>query len=293
MGEGNPLESSPDEVLVRGLQSGDALERFERMTALPMLVLALAIIPLLVVPLTVDLSPVQAEMFLVIDWMIWAAFAAEYGIRLYLSPDRKYFVRHNLLDLAFVLLPFLRPLRIARSARAFRLLRAARAVVIFGRAAKAARNVFTRHKLHYALLVALFAIVGGGILVSDLEKGAAESNIKTAADGIWWAVTTVSTVGYGDHFRVTPEAKGIAVLLMIVGIGLFGLLAASLASYFVEQGREPLSAKVDELQDQLNRMEAMLSRAVAAGDDELGFGMKPISVPENGDGIAGHTKPDR
>jgi voltage-gated potassium channel len=110
--------------------SQEALDRFERQTAWPMMALALAIIPLLVVPLLVDLPSGVETTFFALDWLIWVAFVLEYGIRLYLAPSKRHFVSHNIIDLLFVLIPFLRPLRVLRSARAFSVLRAARGTVI-------------------------------------------------------------------------------------------------------------------------------------------------------------------
>jgi voltage-gated potassium channel len=82
--------------------SAEALERFERQSAWPMLVLSVAIIPLLVIPLTVDLSPPTESVFVSVDWLIWAAFAIEYGIRLYLAPNKGRFVKGHVLDLVVV-----------------------------------------------------------------------------------------------------------------------------------------------------------------------------------------------
>src|SRR4026207_1731213 len=106
--------------------SQEALDSFERHTAWPMLVLSLAIIPLLVIPLAADLSPSSERTLFALDWFLWAAFALEYGIRLYLAPSKGQFMRANVIDLVVVVVPFLRPLRVMRSARMLRLLRAAR-----------------------------------------------------------------------------------------------------------------------------------------------------------------------
>jgi voltage-gated potassium channel len=240
-------------------RDGEALERFERATALPMLVLALAIIPLLVIPLTVDLSPAMTNTLEVIGWMIWAVFAAEYGIRLYLAPDKGHFVRHNIVDLLVVILPFLRPLRVMRSARALRLLRAIRAVVILARVAEAARNVLRRHGLQYVLLVAMGVVVAGGLLIEEAERNAPGAHIHNVADGLWWAVTTVTTVGYGDTFPVTPAGKGIAVVLMLLGIGLFGALAASLSAFFIERHQDDtFQPQIHEVMERLQRIEDAL-----------------------------------
>src|SRR5437773_832786 len=124
----------------------EALETFERETALPMLFLSLAVVPLLIVPLVVNLSHGAEQTFFALYWLVWAAFAVEYVVRLFMAPYKLFFVRHNVMDLLIVVLPFLRPLRIVRSARALRLLRSARTVTFLGRGGKTARDIHTRHK---------------------------------------------------------------------------------------------------------------------------------------------------
>ena len=79
--------------------SAEALKRFERQTAWPMLMLSLAIVPLLVLPLVVDLSASTESVFFALDWIIWAAFAVEYGVRLYLAPEKWPFVRRNVIEI--------------------------------------------------------------------------------------------------------------------------------------------------------------------------------------------------
>lgn len=238
-----------------------ALERFERQTALPMLVLAVAIIPLLLIPLLTDVSGATKTTIVSIEWFIWAAFALEYMIRLYLAPEKWAFVRSNKIDLVVVVLPFLRPLRIARSARALRILRAARLVVFVARGTSALRDVLTRHHLGYVLLVVLMVVVGAALLVETLERDAPEANIMGVGDALWWALTTVTTVGYGDRFPTTPAGRGVGVVLMVLGIALFGYLAGALASFFFERDEE---AKVDpqlqELNDRLARVEDLLTK---------------------------------
>jgi voltage-gated potassium channel len=239
--------------------SQEALDRFERQTALPMMILALAIIPLLAVPLIIDLPSGVESTFFALDWFIWVAFVLEYGIRLYLAPSKRYFVSHNIIDLLFVLIPFLRPLRIVRSVRAFSLLRAFRGTVILLRAVKAAKTVLTTHKLGYTLLIAVGVVVGSGLLVATLEETDPERNIQSIPDGLWWAVTTITTVGYGDRFPVTPVGRAIGAGVMILGIGLFRLLAASLASLLVERDLErEIDPQIAEIDERLGRIERLL-----------------------------------
>jgi len=227
-----------------------------------MLVLSLAIIPLLVIPLVVELSPNTESVIFALDWIIWAAFAVEYGVRLYLAPEKLPFVRKNVIDLVVVVVPFLRPLRVARSARMLRLLRAGRVGVFLLRGIDAIRDVLTRHRLHYTLLVATFVTVGAGILVAEIERGAADSSITSIPDGIWWAATTVTTVGYGDMYPRTAAGRGVAVVLMLVGVGLFGVLAGSLASFLIERGRSdevrPDDIGLEDIAARLDRIERRL-----------------------------------
>jgi voltage-gated potassium channel len=237
-----------------------------------MLVLALAIVPLLVIPLVVELSPNTESAFFALDWIIWAAFAVEYGIRLYLAPEKWPFVRRNVIDLVVVVVPFHRPHRVARSTRMLRLLRAGRVGVFLLRGIDAIRDVLTRHKLHYTLLVATFVTVGAGVLVAEIERGAADSSITSIPDGIWWAATTVTTVGYGDMYPRTAAGRGVAVVLMLVGVGLFGLLAGSLASFLIERGRSdevrPDDIGLEDIAARLERIERRLEGLDRSQDRE-------------------------
>ena len=240
-------------------RSQEALDRFERQTAVPMMILALAIIPLLVIPLVFQLTPSVETTFFALDWFIWAAFVVEYGVRLYLAPSKRHFVSHNIIDLVFVLIPFLRPLRIVRSARAFSVLRAARGTVILLRAIKAVQDVLRRHKLGYTLLIAMVVIVGSGLLVAELEQADPERNIRSIPDALWWAITTVTTVGYGDRFPVTAIGRAVGAVVMVIGIGLFGLLAASLASFMIEKDIEKgLDPQMVQIEERLSRIETLL-----------------------------------
>lgn len=268
------LSATTAPALACGVQKGprtDALKRFERQTAIPMLVLSLAIIPLLLIPLIWELSPRLDTTFVAIDWFIWAAFAVEYGARLYLAPAKWAFVKRNKIDLVVIVLPFLRPLRVVRSARALRILRAARVVSFIGRGFDAAKDVLTRHKLHYALAITIAVVVGGAMLVESFEGGAPNGNIGSVPDALWWAVTTVTTVGYGDRFPTTPAGRGVGVVLMIVGIALFGFLAGSLASFFLERREETeVDPKLAEISERLERIEHALELQTEARTRDSG-----------------------
>jgi voltage-gated potassium channel len=247
----------------------EALHRIERATAWPMLFLAVAIIPIIVVPLVVKLSPRSTSLLLAADWLIWAAFAIEYIIRAFIAPRKWHFFSHNVIDFVVVAIPFAQPLRLLRSVRVLRVLRATRVAAFAGKGAKEGRALFSRENFSYAILVGSLAILGGAALVLVVEKDASTSNIRSFPDAIWWAISTVATVGYGDKYPVTAEGRAIAIVLMLLGIGLFGLIAATLSSFFVEQHTKN---QLDEVVSRLEAIErALVEAQAAAGNDPVGY----------------------
>lgn len=247
-----------------------ALERFERATELPLLILAVAIVPLLLAQVVFKLSDTAEAAVIAVDWFTWAVFALEYVIRLALTEQRWRFVRREWPALLIVVIPFLRPLRVMRVARSFRLLRLARLAAFLTVVTRASRRLLTRHKLHYALLITGVMVVGCALLVHTLEDGHGGS-IDSVGDALWWSITTVTTVGYGDMFSVTPAGRGVAAVLMFTGIALFGVLTANLAALMVDQGAgesdgdgTSIAARHDRIESQL----ATLTRALADDHQE-------------------------
>jgi voltage-gated potassium channel len=230
-------------------KNADAYERFDRAVEAPMMVLAIVWLPVLIIPFVVSLKPGLAQSFAVIDYTVWGLFVVEYLIKLTLAPSRRRFVRTHILDLVVIALPMLRPLRV---------LRVFRAGALAGEATKRGRKVFTDHGLHYVLLSALVVVFAGSGLVLVFERHAKGANIHDYGQALWWAVVTVTTVGYGDRYPVTPAGQGVAVVLMLLGIALLGVITANVASFFVGEDTKGLRGEITELREQLARMEALL-----------------------------------
>jgi len=237
-----------------------AFERFSSAVDGPMMVLALAMIPLIVVPLVYDLSPAANSAFLAIDYLVWAAFAVEYVVKLWLAPDRWRFFKANIPDLLIVVVPMLRPLRILRSVRLLRLLRLARLAAFAVEGIHEARGILRRRGLSWVLLIVAALTLVAAALVLNFERDAPNGNIQSYPDALWWAVTTITTVGYGDRFPLSPAGRGVAVVLMVAGIAMFGIVTASIAAYFVEQRAEQdLAGRLDQLLERLDRLDARLA----------------------------------
>ncbi|MBO0693157.1 MAG: ion transporter, partial [Acidimicrobiaceae bacterium] len=146
------------------------------------------------------------------DIVIWIIFAAEYVIRLALAPHKFRFVWSNPLDLVVVAVPVLRPLRLARLARL------ARVGVLTGLASRQRRARLHVDTAIQVVLVAAVIVFVGAVGMLDVERNAPGSNIHTFGDALWWALATVTTVGYGDRFPVTGQGRLIGAAVMITGI---------------------------------------------------------------------------
>ena len=242
-------------------RSDEALDRFTRATELPMLLLAISMIPLLLIPWLLELSANVNRTIVAIDWFIWAAFVFELGTKTYLAPARRRFLIRHWYDVLLVVLPFLRPLRVVRSARALRLLRVTRLLTFVARLSKTTRVVLTRHRLDYTLAVAMTAVFASAAAVYYLERGI-EGSIDDFGTALWWAIVTVTTVGYGDYSPSSAAGRGVAVLLMLIGIGLFGIVAANIAALFItnedEAGSEELLNEVRALRDQVDELTTLV-----------------------------------
>lgn len=212
------------------------------------LVATLALIPVLILEADATTEGWQ-RVALVGNWIIWAVFAIELAAVLIVAHRKWAAVRAHWLDVAIVVLtiPFLS--KALAWLRLGRFLRLARFGVIVGRALQAERRLTSGDSLRIAALLTLTAVVVGGAAEHTVAAGA----FNNLWDGIWWAVVTVTTVGYGD---LTPKSVGgrlVGMALMFVGIGFLSLLTAAIASRFVKQER---SDEHNELMETLRRIEA-------------------------------------
>jgi voltage-gated potassium channel len=96
--------------------------------------------------------------------------------------------------------------------------------------------------------------------VLEFERGNPQANIDSYPDALRWAVTTITTVGYGDRFPMSPAGRGIAVLLMVAGIAMFGVITATIAAYFVEQkAEEEVAGRLDQISERLDDLQAQMT----------------------------------
>ena len=134
-------------------------------------------------------------------------------------------------------IPFTGLLRLARIARLGRILRMMR-----GQAGRDLVRDVIVNRGEYAtfitILAAIMVLALSSIAVLQFESKAAGANIKTGGEALWWAVVTITTVGYGDYFPVTGLGRLTAFLVMVAGVGIIGALASILASVLVANGSD-------------------------------------------------------
>jgi Ion channel len=107
------------------------------------------------------------------------------------------------------------------------------------------------------LLIVLVLNLIAAAMVLEFERGNPAATIDSYPDALWWAVTTITTVGYGDRFPMSSAGRAVAVVLMIAGIAMFGVITATIAAYFVEQkAEEDVASRLDQIMERLDRIEA-------------------------------------
>jgi voltage-gated potassium channel len=225
-----------------------------------MSVLALALLPVLLLPVVYDLSPGAQEALNVASLILWAAFVVEYVLLLSLAPDRKRHVRTHLPDLVLIAVPMLRPLRALRVLRVFGV-----GASLAVSATKGGASV-ARQGLLWTIGVVLVLLGSLSAVVLDLERDAPNGNIHSYGDAVWWAITTSTTVGYGDRFPTTGAGRAVGVVVMLCGIAVLGVVTAAVAAWFVkadEQDPEAeLVAEVRALRDEIAALRVAVTTVV-------------------------------
>jgi voltage-gated potassium channel len=226
---------------------------------IPVLVAALAVVPVIFLEERAT-SPTSLALAGVANWVIWAVFAAEY-VSVLAATDRKLaYTRRAWLDvlilvISFPLLPAgvasVRLLRLTRLARVLRLLRLVRLAAILTRGGKAVQGIFRKRGLGYMALLTVLVALGLGGVFALVEGG-------RLADGLWWAIVTLTTVGYGDVYPVTGAGRAAASVLMLLGIGFMAFITASVAAYFVGEEEADLAGELRGLRERLDRIEQLL-----------------------------------
>lgn len=222
--------------------------RWRRRSEIPMILAAVLYLVAYSVQVVGDPDPIEARLLETVIWGVWGLFLADYLVSLWLAPARsRWFLRH-LHELVILLLPMLRPLRLLRLVPLLRVLN------------RSGGDALRGHIVLYVVTAMTVLGYAGALAVLDVEQDAPGATIVTLPDALWWALTTVTSVGYGDYYPVTGAGRLVAAGLMIGGIGVLSAVTAAFASWLVENvatargsstGRAEPGAEDTRVHDQL------------------------------------------
>lgn len=185
----------------------------------------------------------------VVSWVVWIFFAGQFSILMILVKDRLRYIRQNwLLPLIIVIgIPFI--LDITSVIDVLTNLKPLLAIIVMIPALGLLSRFFMDGQLRTTLLAAAIIVVVFGVLVAGVDP-----NIKTAWDGIWWALATVSTVGYGDVVPSSLLGRMIAALLVIMGLGVFVVITANFLTLSLRREEEAFHDEEHEVKQILREV---------------------------------------
>jgi voltage-gated potassium channel len=194
------------------------------------------------------------------DWVIWGFFVAETIILSSLVNNPKQYLRGNWVNLLIIILSFPLLWLLLPYAAGFRVLRLVVFFSLILQASKTLQTVLSRNHLGSSLITSFFIIVVAGTLMSVIDP-----NVHTPIDGIWWAWVTVTTVGYGDIVPASNAGRLFGAFLILMGIGLFTMLTASFAAFFMAKEEKEMLKKeekniqhMSDIEDRLILLESKL-----------------------------------
>ena len=258
-----PLNNFQENVITNKIPELERIENSQEgqsaVWQLVLLVLSIYVLLMLFIDTTFRLGTEQIRIVSAVDNLICFVFIGDFIYGLIRAKSKLAYLKWGWIDLVSSI-PNIQILRIGRFARIIRLLRILRAV----RSAKHLISFFYRKKAEGVLvsvsLIAFVVVAFSSISILNVESSSLNSNIKTAPDALWWAVTTLTTVGYGDKYPVTYEGKIIAVILMAAGIALVGTFTAYVASLFFEPAENKHHGIDPEILKDIKEIKAALKR---------------------------------
>ena len=220
------------------------LDKIERITEIPLMILSLVMIPLLLGPVLWDMAENEERFFFLADILIWTLFAVDMLVKIVLSTNRINYLKVNWFELIVVGLPWFRPFRIVR-------------LIAF--AAKSYKGTTRAGKPDFLLVYAIGLIVVGATIVTTFEQGYG-SSLESFSQSLWWSLVTTTTIGYayGDTLPMSIAGRGMAVILMLGGLGIFGAITANLAAVFSNAG-DPNTKALAEIQQELRELQSEIS----------------------------------
>lgn len=251
-------------TIAEGKPSGgrhDLVDRIERVTRYPMALVGIAWLVLAVIILSTDVKHSASIALVGTLFVLWAVTLVEYLVRLVVTPNRRGYLRRRWIEPATVVVP---------TFQSWHFIGIEKVCLLVQEGALRVEIILKHHSLFRVLLAAAGTLFVGAWLVLLFEENAPTSNIHNYADALWWAMVTVTTVGYGDRFPVTAGGRTVSVILMLVGIGLIGVLTATVASVFIQEHAAANHEEIKQGHADLGEQLSTISERLADVERRLG-----------------------
>ena len=245
-----------------GLNGVDATEnaralRWARYLELPAIAIALCIIIFWHMETRNGSLPLYGR---ILDSAVWLYFVGETAWLTYLVDQRARYLRNNWLNLLIIVLGVPVLWGYYPYATGLRSLRLLIFISLLLPLASTLRKILARNHLGLTLLVSAFVVFISGYIIAGIDP-----HIKSPADGIWWAIVTVTGVGYGDIVPITTEGRVFATLLILAGVGLFSVVTANLSVFFISRAEasgeiEPSEQHIRSIDKRLQQIERQLEQ---------------------------------
>lgn len=193
--------------------------------------------------------------FVVLDVIFLALFSIEYILRVYIEPRKRDFVLsfYGIIDLlailpSLVFVPGFRVLRILRFLRIFRIFKATRFILAVDRMTAALRQIY--QEIIALVILSLMLVYLSACGIHFFERAVQPEKFGSILDSMWWAVVTLTTVGYGDAFPITPGGKIFTAFVTLIGVGLIAIPSGLLASVLTEARVEREQIEAEEIENE-------------------------------------------
>jgi voltage-gated potassium channel len=275
----------------------DLVDRIEDITKYPLAVLGVAWLVLGIIVVSTSISHTASTVLVTALFALWAIVLLEYLVRLAVTPDTRGYLRRRWAEPATVAVPALQH---------WHLIGMERMTLMLHEGELRLEYILRHHSLFRVLIAAGGTLLIGAWAVLLFEENTKTGNIHSYPQALWWAIVTVTTVGYGDKYPVSTGGRIVATVLMLVGIGLIGVLTATVASVFMKEhtdaakeeyrkGHEDLGQQLAVIRDRLGDVERRLGAspgdlaALDAEADAEGAAAGPVDVGSADNGPAGTT----
>ena len=197
----------------------------------------------------------HAAHYIILDWVFFVLFSIEYFLRVYIESRKRDFIFsfYGMIDLLAILpslflVPGFRVLRILRFLRIFRIFKATRFILAVDRLTMALHEI--QQELLALVILSLMLVYLAACGIHFFERDAQPEAFGSILDSMWWAVVTLTTVGYGDVFPTTAGGKVFTALVTLVGVGLIAIPSGLLASVLTEARVERQKAEESNVEEE-------------------------------------------